>query len=132
MSLNPVVLHKKQVDDLDIASIVKWKESGHRPFGPEVYASSPATRHYFNCWALLQIQSDRLMCHFVRHDVIGDLLQFIVPRSLHNEVLHHVHDLLLGGHLGQKKTRKPSKGSTGVLLKRIAIIELLNVMNVPK
>ena len=44
------------------------------------------------------------MHHFVRCDAMGDHLQFIVPRSLHNEVLHHVHDLLLGGHLCQKKT----------------------------
>ena len=41
------------------------------------------------------------MCHFVRCDAMGDHIQFIVPRSLHNEVLHHVH-----GHLGQKKTRE--------------------------
>ena len=34
MSLNPVVLHKKQLDDPDIGIILKWKESGQRPFGP--------------------------------------------------------------------------------------------------
>ena len=45
-----------------------------------------------------------LMCHFVRHDATGDHTQFIVPRSLCNEVLYHIHDSLLGGHLGQKKT----------------------------
>ena len=32
-------------------------------------------------------------------------MQFIVPRSLHNEVLYHIHNSLLGSHLGQKKTR---------------------------
>ena len=32
----------------------------------------------------------------------------------------------------RKPERKPSKGSTGVVLERIAIIGLLNVMNVPK
>ena len=74
-----------------------------------------------------------LMHSFVRCDATGDRLQFIVSRYLHNEVLHHVHDLLLDGHLGQKKTReKPSKGSTGVVLERITIIGLLNVINVPK
>ena len=31
-------------------------------------------------------------------------MQFIVPRFLHNEALYHIHDSLLGGHLGQKKT----------------------------
>ena len=43
---------------------------------------------------------------FVRCDAMGDHIQFIVPRCLHNEVLHHVHDSLFSGQLGQKKTRK--------------------------
>ena len=47
-----------------------------------------------------------LVCHFVTHDARGDHIQFIVPRSLHNKVLHQVHNLLLGGPLGQKKTRE--------------------------
>ena len=106
LSLNPTVSCKKQLDDPDIGPILKWKESGQRSFIPKVYDSNPATRHYWNCWALLQIQDGTLMCHFVRHDVMGDHIQFIVPWSLHNEVLHHVHDSLLGGHLGQKKTRQ--------------------------
>ena len=85
---------------------MKWKEYGQRPFGPKVCTSSPVTRHYWNCWALLQIQNGMLMCHFVRCDAMGDHLQFIVPRSLDNEVLHHVHDSLFSGHLGQKKTKE--------------------------
>ena len=106
LSLNPAVLHKKQLEDPDIGPILKWKESSQRPFGLQVCASSPVTRHYWNCWALLQIQDGMLMCHFIRWDTMGDHLQFIVPRSLHNRVLHLVHDSLLGGHLGQKETRQ--------------------------
>ena len=49
LSLNPVVLHQKQLDDPDIGPVLEWKESGQRPFGPEVCASSPATRHYWKC-----------------------------------------------------------------------------------
>ena len=134
LSLSPAVLHKKQLDDPDIGRLLRWKESGQRPFGPEVCASSPATRHYWNCWELLQIQDGMLMCHFVRCDATGDHMQFIVPRSLHNKVLYHIHDSLLGGHLGQKKTRekRPPKGFPGVVLGRIAIIGFPNVMNVLK
>ena len=73
LPLNPAVLHKKQL-----------KESGQRPFAPEVCASSPATRHYWNCWDLLQIQDGMLMHHFMRHNATGDHMQFIVPRSLCN------------------------------------------------
>ena len=106
LSLNPAVLHQKQLDGPDIGPVLKWKESGQRPFGPEVCASSPATRHYWNCWDLLHIQDGMLMCHFVRHDATGNHMQFIVPRSSCNEILHHIHNSLLGGHLGQKKTRE--------------------------
>ena len=46
-------------------------------------------------------------CNQALLDLLGpNHLQFIVPRSLHNEILHHSHDSLLGGHLGQKKTRE--------------------------
>ena len=133
LSINPAVLYKKQLEDPDIGPVLKWKELGQRPFGPKVCASNPVTKHYWNCWALLQIQDGMLMHHFVRCDAMGDHLQFNVPKSLCNEVLHHVHDSLLGGQLAQKKPeRKPSKGSTGVVFERIAIIGLLNVMNLPK
>ena len=106
LSLSPAVLHKKQLDDPDIGPILGWKESGQRPLVPEVCASSPATRHYWNCWDILQIQDGMLMHHFMRHDATGNHMQFIVPRSLCNEVLYHIHDSLIGGHLGKKKTRE--------------------------
>ena len=106
LSLNPTVLFKKQLEDPDVGPILKQKESGQRPLGPKVCASSPVTRHYWNWWAILQIQDGMWMCHFVRHDAMSDHLQFILPMSLHNEVLYHVHDSLLGGHLGQKKARE--------------------------
>ena len=38
--------------------------------------------------------------------VTSDSLQLIVPRELQREVLWNAHDGLLGGHLGQKKTRE--------------------------
>ena len=106
LSLSLAILCKRQLDDPDIGPILGCKESDQRPFGPEVCASGPEFRHYWNCWDLLHIQDCMLMCHFVRHDTTGNHMQFIVPRSLHNEVLHHIDDSLLGGHLGQKKTRE--------------------------
>ena len=36
LSLNPAVLCKRQLDDPDIRPILKWKEPGQHPFGPEV------------------------------------------------------------------------------------------------
>ena len=40
-------LRKKQLEDSDISPVLKWLESGSRPIGPEVAASSPATWHYW-------------------------------------------------------------------------------------
>ena len=48
-SLNPAVLCKKQLHDPDIGPVLECIESGQSPFGPKVCASSPATRHYWNC-----------------------------------------------------------------------------------
>ena len=55
----------------------------------------------------------------------------MVPRSLHNEVLYHIHDSLICGHLGKKKTREKALPKvTGAVLARIAIIGFPNAMNV--
>ena len=43
---------------------------------------------------------------FVRHDAMGDHLQFLVQRTMHTEIFQHVHNSLLGEHLDQKKTRE--------------------------
>ena len=106
LSHTPAELRKKQLDDPDISSVLKWKESGNWPFGQEVCLASAATRHYWNCWDLLQVENGVLMRRFVRQDATGDHLQFVVPRSMHSEILQQVHNSLLGGHLGQKKTRE--------------------------
>ena len=103
---NPVVLRRKQLADPDIAPVLKWKESGRRPFGQEVCVSSPATRHYWSSWELLVIKNGMLMRKFIKRDGTSDSLQLIVPRGLQREVLWNAHDGLLGGHLGQKKTRE--------------------------
>ena len=47
-----------------------------------------------------------LMWKFIKRDGTSDSLQLIVPRELQREVLWNAHDGLLGGHLGQKKTRE--------------------------
>ena len=70
------------------------------------YVSSPATRHYWSSWELLVIKNGMLIRKFIKRDGTSDSLQLIVPRELQREVLWNAHDGLLGGHLGQKKTRE--------------------------
>ena len=66
LSHTPAELCKKQFDDPDISSVLKWKESGNQPFGQEVCSAGAATRHYWNCWDLLQVENGVLMRRFVR------------------------------------------------------------------
>ena len=83
---NPVVLRRKQLADLDIAPVLKWKESGKRPFGPEVCVSIPTTRHYWSSWDLLVIEKGILMRKFIKWDGTCDSLQLIIPRKLQKEI----------------------------------------------
>ena len=104
LSYTPTELQKRQLGDADIGPVLPWKESGNRPFGQEICSASAATRHYWNYRDLLEVENGVLMRCFVRCDAMGDHLQFIVPRTMHSNVLHQVPNSLLGGHLGQKKT----------------------------
>ena len=100
-------LRKKQENDPDIGPIFKWKLSGKRPFGPEVCAASPTTRHYWNSWDRLEFHDGVLFRSFARRDGSGQHLQYITPREMQKEVLQQMHNSLLsGGHLGKKKTRE--------------------------
>ena len=55
VSHTPVELHKKWFDDPDRGPVLQWKESGTRPFGPDICTASAATRYYWNSWDMLQI-----------------------------------------------------------------------------
>ena len=112
--LNPVVLQRKQLADPDIAPVLKWKESGRRPFGQEVCVSSPATRYYWSSWELLIIKNGMLMRKFIKRDGTSDSLQLIVPRELQREVLWNAHDGLLGWTFRAKENQ--GKGAEEVLL----------------
>ena len=48
-------LRQEQVADSDIGPVLKWMEEGRTHFGAGVCATSPATRHYWNCWGLLEV-----------------------------------------------------------------------------
>ena len=41
---------KLQKEDPAIGKVLDWKTKGKRPFGAEVCAESPETRHYWNYW----------------------------------------------------------------------------------
>ena len=106
LSHTPTGLLKKSLADPDTGPILQWKESVTRPIAPEVCTASAATRHYQNPWDMLQIKNGVSMRCFVRHDAGGGHLQFLVPKTMHTEILQHIHNFLLGGCLGQKIIRE--------------------------
>jgi transposase InsO family protein len=98
-------IKQKQQEDSAIKPVLEWKKSGIRPDGPEVQAASPATRFYLLNWDSLVIKEGLLYRTFHRKD--GTVYsQLLIPRSMRDEVLHQMHDCVLSGHLGNKKTRE--------------------------
>lgn len=102
-ALRPEIIRKKQLADADLGPVLKWVETGVRPHGDKVCASSPATRHYWICWDSLVLQDGVLFRRFHKRDSSGSFLQLLVPRSLREEILYQMHDTLLSGHLGKRK-----------------------------
>ena len=94
-------LKKTQLEDPDTGPVLKWLESGARPIGLEVAASSPATWHYWLFWESLKIRDGVMFCKISRKDGTGEDIQFIVPRNLKDEIMYQMHESLLSGHLGK-------------------------------
>ena len=102
-------LRKKQLDDPDIGPVLQWKEADKRPSSDEVQSLSAATRHYWLYWKSLEIRNGQLHRKFAKRDGTGEQFQFILPRKMQQEVMFQMHNSVMGGHLGQKKTRAKVK-----------------------
>ena len=98
-------LHKRQLEDPEIGPVVRWKEQGRRPPAEEAQRLSPASRHYWLNWNSLHLREGLLFRKFQKKNGTGTYMQFLLPSSMKDEVLRQSHNSLLGGHLGQKKTR---------------------------
>lgn len=100
------LIKKKQEEDKDISPVLKWKIEGRRPSSQEVCTCSPATRNYWHYWDSLLVIEGVLYKKFEKKDGSGTFTQLILPRSMMEPVLHHMHDCTLSAHLGQKKTKQ--------------------------
>ena len=99
-------LRKMQLEDSNLGIILQAKEANKRPEGQEVATLSPEARHYLLLWMSLEIHDGLLFRRFNRRDATGSHLQFLTPQKLRVEILNQMHDNILSGHLGQKKTRE--------------------------
>ena len=95
-----------QENDTDIGPVLKWKTTGLKPLKEELQTYSPATRHYWYLWDSLVLQDGLLYKEFRKRDNTGHYFQFLTPLKLRGEVLHQMHNSILSGHLGRKKTKE--------------------------
>ena len=99
-------LRKLQDSDPDIGPILRAFVSECRPTSQEMSVLSPASRHYWVLWDTLLLQDGLLCKNFIKKDGTGEYVQFVVPTTMKREVLHQMHDSVLSGHLGCKKTKE--------------------------
>ena len=99
-------LQDMQMADKDIGQVINWFKVGSRPTGDILKVAGLATRHYVQCWDALVIKNGLLMRKFTKKDNSGSFEQLVVPRELQRDVLHQMHNSLMSGHLGCKKTRE--------------------------
>ena len=108
-------LRKKQLADPDVGVILKWFESGKRPFEQIVPATSPATKHYWLLWDSLLLKNGVLYRKFLKKDGTGEYGQLVVPKAIREQILFQMHTSILSGHLGRKKTQgKHSNDTIGI------------------
>ena len=98
-----------QRQDKHLRPLIKWVESGDRPFGTVVTTASPITRHYWNYWANLEIHDGVLFKKFFKNFEETYYYQLLVPTIMKNHILHQMHNTLLSGHLAKRKTLEKTR-----------------------
>ena len=96
----------KQRQDPVLGAIYQRKLDEKRPSSAEVAPLSSEVRHYWLLWGSLTIEKGVLCRKFHKQDGTDAYLQVIIPHDMRNEVLEQMHDNILSGHLGEKKTRE--------------------------
>jgi hypothetical protein len=92
-----------QLEDADLGKVIQWLRMDGKPSRDEVAAESPAARQLWLMWDQLKLVAGVLFRTFECVDgVTYD--QLVVPWSLQKKILQSVHDSVVSGHLGVKKT----------------------------
>ena len=94
-----------QMYDSDVSKVLQWVERGVRPFGREVCTSSPATRHYWNCWKSLIVKDGILFKLAIGEDGSDEFCQCVLPIEMVDDLLYQMHISNPTSHLSKKKTK---------------------------
>lgn len=97
---------ERQQSDPNIKFVADALTQGSRPQHSEVIALSPTCRHYWSLWQSLELHDGCLYKRFHKRNGVGSYLQLIVPNGCKETILYQMHNNLLSGHLGEKKTRE--------------------------
>ena len=89
--------------------MLKWFDKGRRPATHEITSMCPAMRHYWNLWDSLVIKEGQIYRNFCSRDGIIQNSQFILPDPMKKEILFQMHDGVLSGHLGSRKTLQKTR-----------------------
>ncbi len=101
----PEVIAERQAKDPDIAHILEAMKSNRKPTSEEMVTASPATRHYWVLWDSLSLREEVLYKYFKKLNETGEYYQLLAPRDMKQEIMRYMHDNVLSGHLGTKKTK---------------------------
>ena len=99
-------ISKKQMNDANIAPILAAKISGTRPESTDMEMASPATRHYWILWDSLTVKDGVLCRLFNRKNGTDEHVQLIAPKEMQHDILRQMHNNVLSGHLGVRKTKE--------------------------
>ncbi len=105
----PQQLRDLQVKDSDLKPIITWLESNKEQIEGDLFLQSAATKHTWQCKSQLTLQEGVL--YYKWEEGNETRLKLVVPQSLKDEVLRHVHDSKAGGHFGRDKTTQKAKRS---------------------
>ena len=90
-----------------VRTLSKWKTEDYTPTEPDLFLSSKAVKHFWNCSSQLQVLNGILFYELLEGPV--PMLLLVVPKSLQKCVLEGSHDNKLAGHMGQQKTLEKVK-----------------------
>lgn len=97
---------KLQQNDPDLKLLYNAKKEGHQPDEVLIKDTSLACRYYFNVWSSIVLKDNNLNEECISKDGNYTYFQLLLPHPLREEVFQQMHDSLVSGHLGSKKTNE--------------------------
>ena len=94
-------LVRLQAEDPHISRFLQWWQKGHKPTQRQLGKEVKNVRKLLNDWDKMH-EVDGVLIRKVQDPNEGELNQLVLPKSLHDTVLHSLHDQ--AGHQGSERT----------------------------